>query len=68
VDVDEPHRAGEARVLIGDSVLDALGSLLSVLEEGGVRLQGDVSYALEKADCSWSSRSFRKEVGVVIHL
>jgi hypothetical protein len=54
--------------LIGDPVLDTLGSLLRVLEEGGVRLQGDVSYALEKGLIApRSGCSVRKEV-VVVHL
>jgi hypothetical protein len=37
VEVDEPHRAGERRDLVGDPVLDALRSLFGVFAQRRVR-------------------------------
>jgi hypothetical protein len=42
VEVDEHHRSSERRDLIRDPVLHALGMLLGVLDERGVRLQWEV--------------------------
>jgi hypothetical protein len=49
VDVDERHRSGEGRDRVGDSILHALGSSASVLDEDRVRLeQLDMSHSFQE--------------------